>query len=94
MLQENGSPVPDFLHFRPFPIYSRCHRFFWSGFLCKAAQNGESISRRIGRQEIGNGVLLAARTRKKDDWPFRDSPFLYMSVLAWGWFEDALLLQD
>ena len=62
--------------------------------LCQAAQNSESIPGRPGRPEIGNGVLRAARARKKHDWPFCYSPFLYMSVLARSWFIDVFLLQN
>src|SRR5207248_2262167 len=63
-------------------------------FLCEAAKNGESIPGCTRRQEIGNGVLRPARTRKKGDWPFRYSSFLYMSVLARSWFSDIFILQD
>jgi hypothetical protein len=67
---------------------------FFPRFWYQATQNGKSIPGRAGRQEIGYGVLRAARARKKHDWPFRYSSFLYMSVLPRSWFSDVFLLQD
>lgn len=52
------------------------------------------IPGRIGRQKIRNGVPGASRTREKSDGPLRDSPLLYMNVLAGRRLSDVFLLQD